>query len=64
MWFGRQKSFIFLIQVTEQKLKQYCQQKGNIQYFETSAKENVNVDKAFEEASRLAFKRDQKEDDM
>ncbi|MFM7852096.1 MAG: hypothetical protein ACKO96_09315, partial [Flammeovirgaceae bacterium] len=43
--------------MSEQKIKQYCQQKGNVSYFETSAKDNVNVDKAFEEVSRLAFKR-------
>jgi Ras-related protein Rab-7A len=45
-------------------VKQYCSQKGNIAYFETSAKDATNVDKAFEEVARLAFKREQKEDDM
>ena len=50
--------------MSEQKIKQFCLQKGNVSYFETSAKDNINVDKAFEEVSRLAFKREQKEDDM
>jgi Ras-related protein Rab-7A len=50
--------------VSDQKIKQYCQQKGNVSYYETSAKDNINVDKAFEEVSRQAFKREQKEDDM
>jgi Ras-related protein Rab-7A len=50
--------------VPESKVKQYCASKGNIAYFETSAKDNVNVDKAFEEVARLAFKRDQKDEEM
>ncbi len=49
--------------VPESKIRQYCQSKGNIPYFETSAKENINVEKAFEEVARLAFKREQKVDD-
>jgi Ras-related protein Rab-7A len=28
-------------------------------YFETSAKDNINIETAFEEVSKLAFKRDQ-----
>ena len=49
--------------VPESKIKQYCAAKGNIQYFETSAKENINVEKAFEEVARLALKREQRVDD-
>jgi Ras-related protein Rab-7A len=49
--------------VTEQKAKSLCQ-KGNMSYFECSAKDNINVDKAFEEVSRLAFKREQKDDEV
>jgi len=33
-------------------------------YFETSAKDNLNVDKAFEEVARLAFKREVKDDEL
>lgn len=50
--------------VSEAKVKQYCAQKGNIPYFETSAKDNLNVDKAFEEVARLAFKREQNDEPM
>lgn len=46
------------IKVSEQKVKSYCSQKNNISYFETSAKENVNIDVAFEEVAKLSFKRD------
>ena len=52
------------IKVSEQKIKQYCQSKGNLAYFETSAKDNINVEKAFEEVAKLAFKRDQKDEEM
>ena len=52
------------IKVFEQKVKQYCAQKNNMSYYETSAKDNVNVEKSFEEVAKLAFKRDQKDDEM
>jgi Ras-related protein Rab-7A len=50
--------------VPESKIKQYCASRGNMPYYETSAKENLNVDKAFEEVASLAFKRDQKNPEM
>lgn len=46
------------------KIKQYCESKGNMPYFETSAKDNVNVEKAFEEIGKLAHSRNSKEDDL
>lgn len=49
--------------VTENKLRGYSDQK-RIPFFETSAKDSTNVDKAFEEVARLAFARSSKEDEM
>jgi Ras-related protein Rab-7A len=47
------------LKVSEQKIRSYCSQKSNMPYFETSAKDNINIETAFEEVSKLAFKRDQ-----
>ncbi len=60
----RIEKYFYLKKVSDSKVKQYCSQKGNIAYFETSAKEAYNVDNAFEEVARLAFKREQKDDEM
>ena len=43
--------------VAETKIRQYCEVKNHMPYFETSAKDNTNLEKAFEEITRLAFKR-------
>ena len=50
--------------VAETKIRQYCEIKNHMPYFETSAKDNTNADKAFEEIAKLAFKRNSKEDEM
>ena len=34
--------------ISSKRATTYCQSKGNIPYFETSAKEALNVDQAFE----------------
>ena len=60
----RIEKYTLLNKISESKAKQYCASKGNMAYFETSAKEAVNVENAFEEVARLAFKREQKDDDM
>ena len=49
--------------VQDTKIKQYCQLK-NMPFFETSAKENTNVEEAFKEVARRAFKRNSKENDI
>jgi Ras-related protein Rab-7A len=49
------------LKVDLQKVKAYCSQK-NMQHFEVSAKDNINIDTAFEEVAKLAFKRDQEDE--
>ena len=43
--------------VEESEIKNYCENKSNMPYFETSAKDNTNVEAAFEKVSELAFER-------
>ena len=40
----------------------FCQSKGDIPYFETSAKEAINIDQAFEGMSRMPISARQKHD--
>ena len=44
------------------KIKQYCATKSNMLYFETSAKDNTNVEVAFEQIAKLILNRKSKED--
>uniref|UniRef100_A0A453EHL6 Ras-related protein Rab7 n=1 Tax=Aegilops tauschii subsp. strangulata TaxID=200361 RepID=A0A453EHL6_AEGTS len=48
--------------VSEKKAKAWCASKGNIPYFETSAKEGFNVEAAFECIARNAIKNEPEED--
>ena len=50
--------------VQDSKIKQYCETKSHMPYFETSAKDNTNVDNAFETIAKLAFARNAKEDEI
>jgi len=49
-------------QVSEQKAKVWCKGKNNIPYFETSAKEAVNVDQAFQVIAQEALKQESVQD--
>ena len=49
--------------VDPKKIKKYCETKSNMPYFETSDKNNTNVEAAFEEVVKLAFKRNSEEEE-
>ncbi|CAN1133143.1 Ras-related protein Rab7 [Linum perenne] len=53
---------LFTLQVSEKKTKAWCSLKGNIPYFDTSAKEGFNVDVAFECIAKNALKIESEED--
>lgn len=49
-------------QVKEAKAKSWCVSKGNTPYMETSAKEDYNVEAAFEMVAKLALKNEPEEE--
>jgi hypothetical protein len=51
-----------LRQVTDKKAKQWCTANGNIPHFETSAKEDINVEAAFQCIARNALRNEADED--
>ena len=48
--------------ITSKRAMTYCQSRGNIPYFETSAKESVNVEQAFEVIARNALTQEESEE--
>ena len=50
--------------VAQKRALAWCQAKGNIPYFETSAKEAINVEQAFQVIARNALKQEGAEDDI
>lgn len=48
--------------VSEKKAKQWCSTKGNIPHFDTSAKDDVNVEIAFTTIAKAALKNEKEED--
>eukprot|EP01086_Lenisia_limosa_P015979 TRINITY_DN5486_c0_g1_i1.p1 TRINITY_DN5486_c0_g1~~TRINITY_DN5486_c0_g1_i1.p1 ORF type:complete len:208 (+),score=65.98 TRINITY_DN5486_c0_g1_i1:21-644(+) len=50
--------------VTQKRAQTWCQTKGNIPYFETSAKENTNVEQAFFTIAKNALAMEAEDNDM
>ena len=50
-----------LLQISSKRAMTFCQSKGGIPYFETSAKEAVNVEQAFEVIARQALAQEDNE---
>ncbi|EEH10063.1 GTPase Rab7 [Histoplasma capsulatum G186AR] len=48
--------------ISSKRATTYCQSKGNIPYFETSAKEAINVEQAFEEIAKSALAQEESEE--
>jgi Ras-related protein Rab-7A len=48
--------------ISNRRATTYCQSRGNIPYFETSAKESVNVEQAFEVIARNALTQEESEE--
>lgn len=48
-----------VVQVSEKQAKEWCAFRGNIPYFETSAKEGYNVDEAFLCVAKTALANEQ-----
>jgi Ras-related protein Rab-7A len=49
--------------VTQKRAQAWCQANGNIPYFETSAKEAINVDQAFQTIAKNALAQEQSLDE-
>jgi hypothetical protein len=50
-----------VMQVTQKRAMTWCQSKGNIPYFETSAKEAINVEQAFQTVAKNALQQEAEE---
>ena len=48
--------------MTTKRAMQWCQEKNNVPYFETSAKEAVNVEQAFQTIAKNALAREKEQD--
>jgi len=48
--------------ISQKRAQGYCQSRGDMPYFETSAKESVNVEQAFEVIARNALAQEESEE--
>ena len=61
---GNKCDKVFERKVQQKVIDKYCATKPNMIYFEVSAKDNKNIDTAFYEVARLAYKRNSREDEI
>ena len=47
--------FVSFLQVTHKRAQGWCNSKNDIPYFECSAKENINVEQAFQTVAKQAL---------
>ncbi|KAG5547918.1 hypothetical protein RHGRI_013562 [Rhododendron griersonianum] len=59
---SRVVGFCEYLQVSEKKARAWCASKGNIPYFETSAKDGINVEEAFQCIAKNALKSGEEEE--
>ncbi len=52
---GWQLTLVFNLQVPQRRAQNWCESKNNIPYFETSAKEAINVEHAFQKIAKDAL---------
>ena len=57
---GNKSDITDSIKVTKEEIDSYCSQHNNMPYFATSAKDDINLDDAFEKVIELAYKRNTK----
>ena len=53
--FGMHLILVYTFQVSAKRAQGWCQSKNNIPYFETSAKEAINVEQAFQTIAKNAL---------
>ena len=57
------KSDLGNMQITQEEINNYCREHNNMPFFMTSAKENINLEEAFNKIIDLAYERNNKNDE-
>jgi len=57
------KSDLGNMQVTQEEINNYCSEHNNMHFFMTSAKDNINLEQAFNKIIDLAYERNNKNED-